>query len=144
MYATIVYVLGSLTVFNIFALNLDWYQKDPWVDIPAHLLFGVLIGLLFLRSEVKRGGESERKLLASLVTLFALTLLLGIGWESLEFLRDRLYAIPRGILPAQQGALDTVGDLSNNILGSMVVIFAYGFVLKKWKALKTEKAGVAR
>ncbi|TSC81811.1 MAG: hypothetical protein G01um101420_815 [Parcubacteria group bacterium Gr01-1014_20] len=144
MYATIVYTLGSLTVFNIFALNLEWYHTEPWVDIPAHMLFGVLIGLLFLRSTVGRAGKSEKRLLTSLTTLFALTLFLGIGWESIEFLRDRLYAIPRGVLTAQQGVLDTVGDLSNNILGSMMVIFVYGFVLKKWRALKTERAGVAR
>ncbi len=144
MYAMTVYVVGSLTVFNIFALNLEWYHTEPWVDIPAHVLFGILIGLLFLRSRVGRDEKSEGKLLANLVKLFALTLFLGIGWESIEFLRDSLYATPRGVLTAQQGALDTVGDLSNNILGSMMVMFVHDFLLKKWRALKTEKVGMAR
>lgn len=128
-----------MTLFNILALNLNWYHKEPWVDIPAHLSFGMLIGMLTLSlsAKLRRGLKNNR--LATLGVLLFAGLAVGGGWELIEYSRDVFYAIPRGILLAQQGILDTLGDLTNNVIGVFTVVAAQKVLIREADLAK-EKA----
>lgn len=120
-----------MTIFNVLALNLNWYHKDPWVDIPAHLSFGFLIGMLVLLFSPKLKAGIKNNKLATLGILLFIGLAVGSAWELIEFGRDSIYAIPRKIPTAQQGALDTLGDLTNNVIGLFVVVAAHRVLTAK-------------
>lgn len=126
-----------LTIFNIFALGFDWYQIRPWVDIPAHIIFGILIGLLILSFNSKLKLSEGLSFVIILQVLF-LGLVVGFFWEAIEYTRDFVYASPRDIAFAQQGTRDTVGDMANNIVGAGLVTFVYKF--RKGKLLKSRKS----
>ncbi|RJQ29329.1 hypothetical protein C4571_01725 [Candidatus Parcubacteria bacterium] len=114
----------ALTVFNVFALSLDWYHTKPWVDIPSHIVFGVLVGLVILSFHPRLKSFENWGLLAVLEILFW-GLAVGSVWEIMEYTRDVVYALPRQIPIAQQGTRDTLGDVANNILGIGAVVLVH-------------------
>lgn len=105
-----------LIVFNSFALPINWYHTVPLIDIPAHISFGALIGL-FVSLLIKEKAIHANPLGAILLGV----IVIGFGWEVIEFLRDTYFALPRGVLPAQRSGLDTVWDMANNLIGGMLV-----------------------
>ena len=114
-------LLAIFCLFNVFALAGDWYHEIPWIDIPAHITFGILVGIIVLRF---RGyGPWPQGLLAVVLA----TLLAGLLWELLEFLRDHYVAIPYGFSLAQRGTADTVRDILDTIVGGFV---AYSLQLR--------------
>ena len=120
----------ALTIFNIFALRFNWYHTRPWVDIPAHITFGILIGLLILAFHPRLKSFEQWGRLAILEILFW-GLAVGSAWEFIEYARDIVYALPRNMPFAQQGTRDTFGDMANNILGIGAVVLAHKFRTKK-------------
>jgi hypothetical protein len=130
----------ALTVFNVFALSLNWYHQKPWVDVPAHIAFGVLIGLFILSFHPKLKSFGQLRPAIVLQILF-LGLAVGSLWEMMEYTRDAVYALPRQKLLAQQGTYDTFGDMANNMLGIGAVMLAYKLHIKKKLKLSNANSG---
>ncbi len=130
--------LLALTIFNVLALSFNWYHTKPWVDIPAHFVFGVLIGLFLLSFHPKLKTLERFRLVVVLQIVFW-GLAAGSFWEMMEYTRDTLYAIPKHKELAQQGTRDTIGDLANNIIGVGTVMFTYKFRGKKILQRLTKK-----
>ena len=108
-----------LAIFNSFALPVNWYHTVPPIDIPIHISFGALVGLLAIM--VARKTRRTRIFAVVLLSVFVI----GIGWEGIEFTRDTYYALPQRLPPAQISGLDTALDMANNMIGG---ILAYALV----------------
>ena len=130
--------VSVLIIFNVLALSFNWYHTRPWVDIPSHIVFGVLIGLLILSFHPRLKSFEQLGLVVVLQILF-LGLAAGSLWEIIEYTRDAIYALPRHILLAQQSTHDTFGDIGNNMLGVGAVMLVYK--LRMEKKLKFSNAG---
>lgn len=110
-YQLLCLALAALAVLNAVALPQHFYHTMKSIDIPAHFIFGIVIG-----AGTAEFFKSRTLVLGIFLTIIA-ALLLGTLWEAAEYLRD-LYAVPLGFLPAQQGRWDTYSDTVVNILGA--------------------------
>ena len=115
----------ALVALAILFLSIDtWghvtssYHTTWWVDIVTHLLFGAWLALALLHPTLWRYSKTP-------LFIFTFVMLAGVGWEILEYLRDTLYAAPRGITLGQHGLGDSLKDIVNNSLGACGAFLAY-------------------
>lgn len=107
-------IVGVALIFCVICATASYtraYLSLPWIDIPLHTVFGAWFALLALHL-----GYGRAAVVVGAVTI------VGIGWELFELGYDRLFAIPRGITPAQHGWDDTLSDMLANTLGAMAVL----------------------
>jgi hypothetical protein len=104
---------------HILANNLYLYWTYRQIDIPIHILGGVMSGL-FILTGLRYMSWSE-----SLKYVVTGCLIIGIGWELLEF----FYKV-QDITPYYY--LDTVKDLLDDCIGGVIS-------LKIWKKLPEVK-----
>ncbi|TSC86531.1 MAG: hypothetical protein G01um10148_517 [Parcubacteria group bacterium Gr01-1014_8] len=91
------------------------YHNVPRVDVPIHILFGVWLALLLLHPIFR-----ERRL--TLPAIFGAVMVVGVGWEFLEYIYDTVLTIPRGLPTAQHGVAETIRDLLCNGTGAAVTL----------------------
>ena len=91
------------------------YVTLPEIDIVTHILFGAWLALFLIH---KNKPESR-------LGIFLLVMLVGVGWEGLEFTYDHLYALPHAITSAQHGIFDTAKDVLNNAIGALASLFIF-------------------
>lgn len=98
-------------------LYLYWTYK--WVDIPMHVLGGIMAGLftfIFLRAT--KLSESTKNLILGV-------LLVGVGWELLEL----FYKVDE---LSTRYWIDTTKDLINDTIGGIISIYI-------WKKIPNQK-----
>ncbi len=98
------------SVFSAFFL----YWSYPWIDVPMHLLGGMVVALGFLTYVPLARMRTRRPLL---VTLGAV-LVVGCAWEVFEF-HSGITLTER--LPVLDTALDLVCDLLGGMAGYVCV-----------------------
>lgn len=101
------------------AYELYLYWTYRWVDIPMHILGGIMAGLFtFVFLRITRLPENTRNLIIGV-------LLVGIGWEILEL----LYKVD--VLSTRYW-IDTVKDLIDDTIGGLISIYI-------WKKIPNQK-----
>ncbi len=119
--------LFLLVAFDFLLLYIGAFGVFSWIDIPLHLLGGILVGMsIFLTLNYLQDIEAigldnmtRFVFIVSFVSLFA------VSWEFFEFLLT--YITGFGF----QGNLnDTMADLFLGILGGVLAGF-YGFLTEK-------------
>ncbi len=117
--------LVVLAVTNKIALHFFLFWTVPWIDIPMHMLGGVVVAFGFLM--VFRGyvsGGFARGLITTIVVVFSI----GVSWEVFELsggitdLTDFWYVF------------DTIQDLAMDILGGFL-----GYVCARMNTLAMHK-----
>ncbi|RCW46110.1 hypothetical protein DFQ14_102412 [Halopolyspora algeriensis] len=113
-----------------------WYLTVPWIDIPIHVVTpgatAAAIYLLLVRvSLVPPLQQRQVRSLALVVLTFALGAALAVLWEFYEWFR---YAGPQSPFV---GYSDTIGDLFNGCLGS--VIAGVGLAVWAWRGWGTRR-----
>lgn len=106
-------------LLNTIAHNLYLYWTYKWVDIPMHILGGVMAGLftyVFLRA--LKLPEIRRNVLIGVI-------LVGIGWEILEL----WYKVD---VVNVRYWIDTAKDLVNDSIGGLISIYI-------WKKIPNQK-----
>lgn len=124
---TIGVMLGILLGVHAIAVATDAYREIIWIDIPIHLLGGLIIGSAFLwyarrwLPEIKR--ESKRAVFTLL--LLSWTAFWGVSFEFFEFSYDHLIATPYGWQRAQLGNADTMKDLFDDLAGGLLALLIF-------------------
>lgn len=98
-----VIILASM---HIYGMAHFYYWRFPWFDMLAHLFGGLWIGLFAYWAAVKIGKEP------SVLLCIVAALLIGVIWESFEFLT--------GITNLPIEIPDTLGDISMDVLGGLL------------------------
>ena len=116
MLAAVVVVVATI---HISASIFDLYWRLWWLDIPAHLLGGVFVGLLavwllFFSGYLPFRAPSRRALFSSAI-LGAVAI--GAGWEVFE----RMLGLVAN--PFFEYAFDTAKDILMDTLGGFIAAF---------------------
>ncbi len=107
-----------LLIFFIFLLNylameFFWYSSIWYFDMPMHFLGGIWLGLasiyLFSLKDIS---------LKSILKIFFIVLLIGIGWEIFEI-------FIKFVTQNSFDFLDTMSDLSFDVLGGLFAILYF-------------------
>ena len=91
------------------------YLWMPSIDIATHILFGAWLTLAFI--------YRDRPI--SRLNIFVAVMLVGIGWECLEFVYDHLYALPHHVSLAQHNVGDTIKDVFDNGVGAVISLLVF-------------------
>jgi hypothetical protein len=112
----------ALFSFHVIASRgFDAYERFPPLDIPMHILGGVVIAYFFhgaclAASSHRIFGQFHR--VTHMVLVFALTGTATVFWEFGEFISDRTFGTH-----AQLGLEDTLGDMLLGICGGILLLF---------------------
>jgi len=125
----ILYLMGIYGILTIGELR-GFYSGLWWWSILISLTASVALGFISLsiiHMLYKRNKISESPIFAGIL-IFCFSVTLGIFWEIFEFILDMI--IHSGL---QKNLLDTMQDISMNILGALVVSIAGAFYIKRGK-----------
>jgi len=101
------------------AHELYLYWTYRWVDIPMHILGGIMAGLFtFVFLRITRLPESIKNLLIGVM-------IVGVGWEVLEL----LYKVDA---LSTRYWIDTIKDLIDDTIGGLISIYI-------WKKIPNQK-----
>ena len=109
-----------LFCLHLAMIFLGFYKRDPWLDIPMHILGGVFIAYSFSLAVAyfqQRKILSEMNVLTRSIFLFALTSAAAVIWEFGEFIVDFLLSTN-----AQASVKDTMLDMFLGLVGGTVLI----------------------
>lgn len=110
---------ASIIFIHMLAFNLSLYWTYRWVDIPMHILGGIMAGFFTLVS--LQYFRLKETLLYTLIGVLAV----GIGWELLEL----FYKVD--ILNFRYWT-DTAKDLIDDTIGGLISIYI-------WKKIPNQK-----
>lgn len=99
---------------------LGFYEWYPWLDIPMHVLGGILIANSFSMAITyfrEKGFISDLNVLTRSVFLFTLTATAAVIWEFGEFTLDFFFRTR-----AQIGLEDTMLDMFLGLVGGTALI----------------------
>lgn len=97
------------------------YYAWPAIDIPVHMMFGAWLVLFFLYPNVLRR--------TGLWFVLSLVMLIGLGWEFLEYGFDTFYGLSHGFSAAHHGMADTYKDIVDNGLGATAAVYFFRFFI---------------
>jgi energy-converting hydrogenase Eha subunit A len=114
---------APLLVFVVYlgaAVVLDLFSAIPRLDFPMHFAGGLATAYLVshgLQNARRIWGRPSTSSAWDTVIVLALTLLVALLWEGLEFSSDRLFGTQE-----QLGTADTVRDLLAGMLGALAYV----------------------
>jgi len=123
-------LLGLLVVFlavHVLATYYYWYWLIWWLDIPMHVAGGFLIAMFVLWYL----EQNRKELLPTLgffdqfLLVLGAAALIGVFWEFYEFFYDVFFKSQLGFYVVQLGAIDTVKDLADDLLGATVAFIIF-------------------
>ncbi len=102
-------------------ITLPLYYFWPPVDIPVHMIFGAWLALFLLYPNVLRRTNP--------LFVFSIAMLVGVGWEFLEYGFDVLYGVANGFYPAHHGMWDSYKDILDNGVGTTAALYFFRFLV---------------
>lgn len=126
----------SLVVFVFFSIYLGeilkFYETYAWWDLMLHFLSGIMLGMLgfMLVYMLNKEKKIHFSLNPGFIALFAFSFSMALAgvWEVFEFFMDTAF----GLNMLKSGILDTMGDLTVALIGSLVVaVSAYLLMIHK-------------
>ncbi len=110
---------GFVIILHKIAHELYLYWTYRWVDIPMHIMGGIMAGLFtFVFLRITRLAESTRNLILGV-------LIVGVGWEILEI----FYKVDT---LSFRYWIDTTKDLLDDTIGGLISIYI-------WKKIPNQK-----
>lgn len=112
------------------------YWRLWWYDIPLHLAGGAWVGILFFylfgeRLRIFSHSYFLENILFTFIVALSFVVAIGMLWEFYEYLYDVFIASRHPVRAAQQGPLDTLADIFNDILGGFVSVSVLLYSLKQ-------------
>jgi hypothetical protein len=107
----------------------DFYERFFWWDDMLHAVSGVILGfagfLVLYTLYYQKKLQTTAKMLSFFAVCFALAA--GAAWEIFEYSIDFLF----GTNMQKSGLPDTMGDLTVDLLGAVIVAYAGYFYIKR-------------
>ncbi len=113
-----------IAIVEICAGMFNWYYIFPQLDVPMHVMGGMLVGFATLAVL-----PESMSVLKKLLWVFIVVTVVGVGVELIEWLVDTVVR-PISYQALQQGSLDTYDDLLNNSLGA-ILTFCFAYLSKR-------------
>lgn len=111
----------ALSVINLMASFLHWYDLVWWFDMPMHFLGGMAVFYLsaLLWLPARKWVSNGRFLYEGVIT----ALLFGVLWEALELYLHITYGSPYFVL------MDAISDVCFDLAGALLAGFGLAKVL---------------
>lgn len=133
MFVSVRSILGSIAVvllvllwvFYVYVLQNDLFYYYYWLDIPMHIIGGLILSL-FISLIVVRKDTSHKELQFTIKNFFWIiywSVLIGILWEYFEHF-FKLRELTNNTL------VDTLTDIGNDLLGAILGIVIIILVIK--------------
>lgn len=110
----LLFLIFLIFLLNYLAMKFYWYSSIWYFDIIMHFLGGLWLGLvsihLFCLKDIS---------LKSILKIFFIVLLAGVGWEIFEVLIDKFITLKIFDLP------DTLSDIFFDSVGGLFAIFYF-------------------
>lgn len=120
----------ALFTFHVIASRgFHAYDRFPPLDIPMHILGGVVIAYFFHGASItasRRGILGPFHRVTHIALVFALTCTATVFWEFGEFIIDHTFGTN-----AQLGLDDTLGDMLLGIIGGIALILVTQFAARR-------------
>lgn len=113
-----------IAIVEICAGMFNWYYIFPQLDVPMHVMGGMLVGFATLAVL-----PESMSVLKKLFWVIVITMIIGLGVEIIEWFVDTIFR-PVSYQALQQGSLDTYDDLLNDFLGG-VLAFCFAYFSKR-------------
>lgn len=110
----VLFIVLTQTFSELFLVKNNIYYIISWLDIPMHIFGGFLFGLFYVYWTRYKHKNSNKD---SYVNTLIFVLIVGVLWEIYEYY-NFLY---RGFVWG--GAIDTIKDLFNDLLGASIAFF---------------------
>jgi hypothetical protein len=112
-------IRSAILIFLIFLLNylameFHWYSSMWYFDMIMHFLGGFWLGLLSIYLFLLEDSSFK-----SILKIFFIVLLVGIGWEIFEILINQL------MVQDPFNTLDTMSDIFFDLAGGLFAIFYF-------------------
>lgn len=117
--------LLTLFLFAVQATATYWhlYFYIWWLDIPVHILGGLVVALFFLTTYYAsfRVTRTEKEHSGAFAVVFAVAfvVIVGLFWEVYEF------GVDRAIGDSGLDLLDTLKDLADDIVGALLAALIF-------------------
>lgn len=107
-----------LFLWNVIITLLGFYDSAQWLDIPMHLLGGIVVGYSFFLTlnYLQEKDNFQNKKIYTAIFSVALVSLIAVFWEFYEFGMDYFFG-----LNYQPSVEDTMLDFFLGILGGVFV-----------------------
>ena len=109
-------IIIPISAFHAFATYWHLYFYIWWLDIPVHIFGGFWVGLtalaMYYHTLLKQKKNRSRKFIFAYV--FGAALVFGGGLELFE------YVIAQSIAGTEFDSIDTLSDVCNDLIGSML------------------------
>lgn len=95
-----VFAIVGLFVFDAIAVHFSWYWTYQWLDIPVHIVAGLLVSLLMYYLVFANSWTARRlAVVPGRQEIFSAmvfwVLVIAISWEIVEFIGGRTYLSPK-------------------------------------------------
>lgn len=121
-------LLITVLTVHVLATYYYWYWRIWWLDMPMHLVGGIIIGMLALWY-LKQNKKELLPALGFFDQLFLVlgaSALVGVFWEFYEFFLDMFVLKSQlAFYMTQLGAVDTVKDLANDLFGAAIAFLIF-------------------
>lgn len=135
-----------IVIFHVLATINHWYWRVPWIDIPAHLVGGFWISMVFFHFisphlKISPGQNSFNRFLIIILLAISFVALFGVLWEFYEFVYDffvskNVYFGSRALFIEKR--IDVIKDLFFDLIGGLVLAL---LTTKKSKSLTETNLG---
>lgn len=120
----------------VYVLQNDLFYFYHWLDIPLHIMGGLVISLLIGLVYLMRGDihQQDTFTFRKYFWLVWATMMIGVAWEYYEYI-FKLHEVKTGVV------LDTLGDLTNDLIGALLGV---GIILLLIKLDKRKHRKISR
>jgi len=121
-------LLLGIFLFNLFLTIFGGYGVAPWMDIPIHILGGFATAMFGVAIYTHVFSKSNRKGIPfwfPVLFILGFVMLIGVFWEFHEFILDQTAHVWVNYPIAQGGLVDTMKDLFDDWIGSILAILVF-------------------
>jgi len=121
-------LLLGIFLFNLLLTIFGGYGVAPWMDIPMHIFGGFATAMFAMAIYTYVFSKSNRKGIPDwfpVLFILGFVMLIGVFWEFHEFILDQTAHVWVGYPLAQAGLVDTLKDLFDDFIGSVLAILVF-------------------
>ncbi len=116
--------MAAVLVLQVFLVQFHVYGRWEWIDVPVHMLGGFVVGMI-AAGLITYAKASNRPLWFNFIFTSAVVVMVGAGWEILEYVFYNSSQTGASIIGEGLTVRDLLGDLINDGIGGVVAWFLF-------------------